>query len=157
LGAGYCFYLRRRPSDANDVLYRLAAKAAAVVTDDYPTFVAAQHNSSVPGKIGGAYSAVDSTCIVPMNRHEKREYAAYTMRTRIRRVLNDYLNPPPDVKLKRRWSSPPPSWHVDVSTKEIPALVASCQIDHRVSPSLTFEGGRAQAEKRLDQFLEHRL
>src|ERR1035438_6320028 len=48
LGAGYCFYLRRKRTDANDVLYRLAARAAAVVTDDYPTFIAAQHNSSVP-------------------------------------------------------------------------------------------------------------
>src|SRR5579862_5326465 len=37
LGAGYCFYLRRKRSDPNDVLYRLAADAAAVVTDDYPT------------------------------------------------------------------------------------------------------------------------
>src|SRR4051812_38231253 len=43
LGAGYAFYLRRKPSDANDILYRLAGKAAAVVTDDYPTFIAAQH------------------------------------------------------------------------------------------------------------------
>ncbi|MGA2595272.1 MAG: deoxyribodipyrimidine photolyase, partial [Bryobacteraceae bacterium] len=37
LGIGYTFYLRRRRSDPNDALYRLAARAAAVVTDDYPT------------------------------------------------------------------------------------------------------------------------
>ena len=41
LGAGDCFYPRRQRSDRNDVLYRLAARAAAVVTDDYPTFIAA--------------------------------------------------------------------------------------------------------------------
>ncbi len=33
-GIGYIFYLRRGPSDPNDVLYRLAARAAAVVSDD---------------------------------------------------------------------------------------------------------------------------
>jgi len=37
---GYCFYLRQRKSDANDVLYKLAEHAALVVTDDYPVFIA---------------------------------------------------------------------------------------------------------------------
>ena len=40
LGVGYVFYLRRRRSDPDDVLYRLAADPGAVVTDDYPAFVA---------------------------------------------------------------------------------------------------------------------
>ena len=44
LGVGYCFHLRRRRSDPDDALYRLAADAAAIVTDDYPTFIAARHN-----------------------------------------------------------------------------------------------------------------
>jgi deoxyribodipyrimidine photo-lyase len=35
-GIGYVFYHRRKSSDPNDVLYRLAKDAAAVVTDDYP-------------------------------------------------------------------------------------------------------------------------
>jgi deoxyribodipyrimidine photo-lyase len=48
LGIGYCFYLRRRECDPNDVLYRLAEDAACVVSDDYPTFVAARHNASAP-------------------------------------------------------------------------------------------------------------
>ena len=47
LGIGYVFYLRRRKSDPNDVLYRLAADAAMVVSDDYPVFIAAKHNPSV--------------------------------------------------------------------------------------------------------------
>src|ERR1700754_1024586 len=51
LGIGYVFYPRRRKRDANDILYRLAAKAALVVTDDYPTFIAAEHNARVPAKL----------------------------------------------------------------------------------------------------------
>src|SRR4029078_8688659 len=61
LGIGYIFYLRRRRRDPNDVLYRLRAEAALVVTDDYPVFVAAQHNASVAAKIGVAFHAVDSS------------------------------------------------------------------------------------------------
>jgi deoxyribodipyrimidine photo-lyase len=84
-GAGYVFYLHRRKSDRNDVLYELSARAAAIVTDDYPTFVARKHNDSVPAKVDIPYHAVDSSCVVPMNCFEKREYAAYTIRPKIQR------------------------------------------------------------------------
>jgi deoxyribodipyrimidine photolyase len=93
LGIGYTFYLRRRRSDPNDVLHRLAARAAAVVTDDYPTFIAARHNASVPPKLDIAFYAVDASCIVPMACFEKREYAAYTIRTKIHKLLPRYLWP----------------------------------------------------------------
>jgi deoxyribodipyrimidine photo-lyase len=157
LGAGYCFYLRRKRSDPNDILYRLAAHAAAVVTDDFPTFIAAQHNVGVPEKIGVAFHAVDATCIVPMNRHEKREYGAYTIRPRIHRMLPEYLKPAPQIKLKTRWSGPAIPHHTDVTPHNIGDLVASCEIDHSVAPSDYFIGGRLEAEKRLEHFLEHNL
>src|SRR5579862_1576757 len=54
-GIGYIFYLRQRKSDANDVLYRLAERAAAVVTDDYPAFVTPRHNASVAPKLDVAH------------------------------------------------------------------------------------------------------
>jgi deoxyribodipyrimidine photo-lyase len=50
-GIGYCFCLRKRREDPNDALYELAKQAAALVTDDYPTFVARQRNARVPQKL----------------------------------------------------------------------------------------------------------
>jgi deoxyribodipyrimidine photo-lyase len=44
-----------------------------------------------------------------------------------------------------------------VSGERIPALLASCNIDHTVAPSPSFPGGAPAAEKRLDDFLEHDL
>lgn len=67
LGIGYVFYLRRRRTDPDDIVYRLAADAAAVVTDDYPVFVARVHSASVPAKVGVQMWAVDSSCIVPIS------------------------------------------------------------------------------------------
>ncbi len=157
IGVGYCFYLRRRRSDADDVLYRLAQNAACVVTDDYPTFIAAAHNKSVPEKIGVRYEAVDSSCIVPMSLLPKREYAAYTIRPKINRLLPQYLLPCPETPVRRRWKGPPPACHVEVTTESIPTLVAECEIDHSVKPSLAFTGGRRAAEKRLQHFLENNL
>lgn len=156
-GIGYAFYLRRRPSDPNDILYRLAADAAAVVTDDYPVFVARSHNASVPAKIGVQMWAVDSSCIVPMACQQKREWAAYTIRPKIHRLLGEYLRPAPDISVRRRYRDAAPEWHTEVTGAGIPAVVAGCAIDHSVAPSPDFRGGRLAAEQRLDVFLRERL
>jgi len=157
LGIGYAFYLRRTRRDPNDILYRLAAKAAAVVTDDYPAFVAANHNASVPKKLDIAYYAVDSSCVVPMNLLEKREWAAYTIRPKIHRMLSEYLVPVKIPKVREKWTAAPPSWHTEVMDSAIPDLVASCDIDHTVAPSLEFRGGAREAKRRLRVFLQSKL
>jgi len=155
IGIGYVFYPRRRKSDANDILYRLAAKAALVVTDDYPTFVAARHNASVPGKIDCPYFTVDSSCVVPMSRMEKREWAAYTIRPKINRLLPEYLKPLEMPRVNHRYKGTVPEFHVAVTN--MVALVASCEIDHSVPPSTAFRGGSEEAEKRLTHFLTKNL
>lgn len=156
-GVGYAFYLRRRRTDPNDLVYQLAAHAAAVITDDYPTFIAAVHNSRVPEKIGAAYFAVDSSCIIPMSKWTKREYAAYTIRPRIHRLLPDYFHPAPELTPIRKWKGAPPKFHVNVHSGNIAELVASCEIDHSVRPSTSYRGGRHAAETRLESFLQCNL
>ena len=157
LGIGYCFYLRRRASDPNDILYRLAEDAACVVSDDYPTVFAARHNASAPAKLNVLYEVVDSSCVVPMNRLEKREYAAYTIRPKIRKLLPEYLKPCPPVEVAYRWDLPLPVWHTAVAAGAIQSLVAACEIDHSVAPSITFTGGRLAAEQALCVFLDRNL
>ncbi len=157
LGIGYVFHLRRRQSDPDDALYRLAQDAAAVVTDDYPTFVAPRHNASVPAKVGVAYHAVDSSCVVPMGLFGKREYAAYTIRPKIRRVLGEHLVPPGPLKVRARFADPVASFHTTVDEARITRLVAECEIDHSVPPSISFRGGRTQAERRLERFVKDNL
>jgi deoxyribodipyrimidine photo-lyase len=156
-GIGYVFYLRETKTSRNDVLYELAGKAAAVVTDDYPTFVARTHNARVPDKLDLAYYAVDSSCIVPMSLITSRQYGAYTIRPRIRRVLATYLRSPDELRVKRRFTAPIPSFHRAIENKDIPRLVVSCEIDHSVRPSLSFAGGRKACEKLLDHFLHENL
>ncbi|HEU0123295.1 MAG TPA: deoxyribodipyrimidine photo-lyase [Bryobacteraceae bacterium] len=157
LGAGYCFYLRKRVSDDNRVLYRLAAEAALVVTDDYPTFIAARHNAKVPARIGVAFHAVDASCVIPMAHFTKQEWAAYTIRPKIHKVLREHLHPVPAITLAHRWQLPIPQWHTEVTPANIASLVAACEIDHSVKPSHTFTGGRLAAEKALHAFLTARL
>ncbi len=156
-GIGYIFYLRRTHEARNDTLYELARKAAAVVTDDYPTFIARTHNARVPAKLDVPYYVVDSSCIVPMSQIEHRQYGAYTIRPRIKRVLSKYLVRPDELQVKRRFTGVLPEFHTLVTERNIAELVATCAIDHSVKPSLSFAGGQMEAEKLLDYFLENNL
>lgn len=157
LGIGYCFYLRRRREDPDDVVYRLAAGAACIVTDDYPTFIAARHNARVPEQVNVAYEAVDSSCIVPMNILAKREYAAYTIRPKITRLLSEHLKPCPTIAVRRRWTGAPPEFHTPLQPGQIAKLIAECEIDHSVLPSVSYTGGRLAAETTLEHFLARNL
>ena len=156
-GIGYAFYLRKRRCDANDALYCLAEEAAAVVTDDYPMFIAAEHNQRVPDRTGVAYFAVDASCVVPMNSFDKREYCAYTIRPKIRKLLDQNMTPVTPIRLKTWWNAPRPPFHTEVTTTNISDLVAASEIDHTVAPSRTVRGGRSEAEKQLRHFLRHSL
>jgi deoxyribodipyrimidine photo-lyase len=160
--AGYFFYLRKKESEPNDLLYRLAAKARCVVTDDYPVFIPAAHNSSVPGKIGVSYLAVDSNCIVPTSVYDKREYAAYTIRPKIRRELTRFLRPLARVRLKHPWNDDllPESvrrLRTLVDERDIPTLVAASEVNHSIAPSKAFHGGVKYARRNLKTFIEHKL
>jgi deoxyribodipyrimidine photo-lyase len=50
-----------------------------------------RRRATVPARIGVRYVVVDSSCIVPLSRLPAREYAAYTIRPKIRRLLPQYL------------------------------------------------------------------
>lgn len=149
LGIGYQFYLSRKRSDPDDVLDRLSRDAAAVVTDDYPIFEAS--------KLSVAHYAVDSGCIVPMSQLDKREYAAYTIRPKIRKLLPRYLKPVPAIRVRLKFNLPLPRFHTEVTAGNIAELVASCEIDHCVRTVPGIQGGAKAAERRLKIFLRKNL
>jgi deoxyribodipyrimidine photo-lyase len=157
LGIGYAFYPRRKRTDPNDIVYQLAAQAGALVTDDYPAFIARSHNGRVPERLEIPYFVVDSSCVVPMNKMEKLEYAAYTIRPKIKKLLPEYLHPVTLPAVTKRYLLEIPAFHTEVSAGVVADLVAACEIDHSVKPSLTHRGGSAEAQQRLDHFLNRNL
>jgi deoxyribodipyrimidine photo-lyase len=156
-GMGYIFHLYRRCRDPHDALYRLGARAAVIVTDDYPSFVSVDYNRTVASKIEIPYYAVDSSCIVPMSHFGKQEYAAYTIRPKIHKVLERYIKPVKLPKLKCAWREGRSELHTEVTGTNISELVSSCEIDHSLAPSRRYRGGRGEAKRRLRRFLEDNL
>jgi deoxyribodipyrimidine photo-lyase len=151
-GAGYIFHLRRKHSDPDDAVHRVASEAAALVTDDYPLF-----GTDVAKRAGIPVYAVDSSCVVPMRLMNKKEYGAYTIRPKIRKLLAEYLMPVERVVLKRKWKGDLPPFHTEVDQSNIVELIRSCEIDHRVAPALDCNGGRKAAERRLSEFARNDL
>ena len=66
-GIRYHFYLRRRATDPNDVVYRLAGRASLIVTDDFPAFIIPEQTRRVAGRVDVAMWAVDSNGIIPLD------------------------------------------------------------------------------------------
>lgn len=157
LGAGYVFYHRAKHSDPNDILYVLAGKASAVVTDDFPAYIPAAFNPRVAERIGAPYYIADASCIVPMSAIGKQQYAAYALRPKIHKALPEFLLPVPEVKLARQWTGAAFPFGSRVTEENIPDLVHQSEIDHSVPRSTAFRGGRGEALKRLKQFLERNL
>src|SRR6185369_14672735 len=156
-GIRYLFYLQRNKRDAKHTVARLAREAVLLVTDDYPCFIIPEHNTRV-AELNLPVYAVDANGMVPLSALPKEEFAAYTIRPKIQRLLPDLprsiTTPHLDVQK--------PSLEIDcpethVSPNNIAELVSQCDIDHTVKPSNIYHGGTKAGRKRLTHFVRNIL
>ncbi len=142
LGIRYIFYLQKDKNSPKQTVAKLAKDAALIVTDDYPCFIIPEHNRRIAERASIAVHAVDSNGIIPMSKFDKEEYAAYTIRPKINKLLDRYLKPLPMESV----DLPSVGLEVDcpetiVTAGNIASLVAECDIDHSVKPSGYYKGG----------------
>lgn len=155
LGLRYQFMLRRRRDDDRRVVDRLAARAALVVTDLFPTAGIAERTARFAERCPVRVVEVESHCIVPYGNFVKEEYAARTIRPKIAKVLDHALEPVEDRG--PRASFPASLWasldvpRLDLDALDVAAAVASCEIDHAV-PAVPFASGLDGARARLAAF-----
>ena len=154
-GLTYRFALRRRRDDDRRVLDRLAARAALVVTDLFPTAGVAERSQRFAARVNCRVVAVDSVGVVPAASFHREEYAARTIRPKIAKLLELSLEPVEDRAPKRALpasllSSLGVDW-LDIAACDIAAEVARCEIDHAVGAVPT-RGGLSHARARLRGF-----
>ena len=155
LGLTYRFALRRRRDDDRRVLDRLAARAAIVVTDLFPTAGVAERSQRFANRVNCRVLAVDSVGVVPAASFHREEYAARTIRPKLAKLLEMSLEPVEDRPPKRAilpslLSSLGVDW-LDIARCDIAAEVARCEVDHGVGAVRT-RGGLTHARARLDRF-----
>ena len=156
-GIRYLFYLQRNQLDPRNTVAQLAREAALLVTDDYPCFIIPRHNERI-SQLDRQVYAVDANGMVPLSALPKEEYAAYTIRPKINRLLPDL----PRVIDTPRVDMGKPTLDVDcpetiVSVENVPELVGQCDVDHSVKPSDRYHGGTKAGRERLAHFVRHIL
>jgi deoxyribodipyrimidine photo-lyase len=153
-GILYLFYLQQDETFPKNVISELASKACLIVTDDFPCFIIPEHNKRIAEKAEIPVYAVDSNGIIPMSKFDKENYAAYTIRPRIKRMLPDYLNCDKDEKVIVRADNLKVNCP-ETQVESIAELVSKCSINHAVKPSNIYHGGSLNANKRLAHFVKN--
>jgi deoxyribodipyrimidine photo-lyase len=92
-GLRHVFFLPRTRDEAKGVLAKLTARAALVVTDDFPSFIVPAQNAALARHATCPVLVVDDNAIVPLALFPKDEIGARTLRPKLARVLGDWLLP----------------------------------------------------------------
>jgi deoxyribodipyrimidine photo-lyase len=156
LGIRYVFYLQKDESSPKNTVAKLARDAALIVTDDFPCFIIPGHNRRIAERAQIAVHAVDSNGIIPMSKFDKEEYAAYTIRPKIKKLLPNYLRHFAEESVEKDGTGIEldAEFETLVTGENIAELVSQCDIDHSVRPSPTYHGGTANGRRRLKKFVE---
>jgi deoxyribodipyrimidine photo-lyase len=166
--AGLAWYpfVERTPGEGKGLLEELAASAAVVVTDDYPTFFIPKMLSAAAGRIGVHFEAVDSNGLAPMRATPRSYPTAYSFRRYLQKSLPHYLGQAPEAdpierlngiarpaipgSILERWPS------VSSELSEGGPDPARLPLDHSVGP-VGQRGGTRAARRQLQEFLRYRL
>ncbi len=128
--------------------------AASVVFDDAPMpFMRALKTRLArhAEAFGVPVSLVSTNVIVPPDALKQQcEYAARTIRPKLWRRIEDFLDLPDLLPLKKQRTVRP-------ITIDIDAIIKTLNIDASVTKSGPFQGGERAAHVRLNRFLNHRL
>ena len=153
----YYPFVERERHPGTGLLEALAARAAAVVTDDYPCFFLPRMVSAAAEHVPVQMEAVDSNGILPMAATDRIFLRAYDFRRYLDDVLPEHMASRPNPagaaraklpplrslprKITQRW---PPG--LDVAVSDLP-------IDHGVGVTPT-RGGQDAAKRQLKLFME---
>ena len=147
LGIRYVFNLQKNADVSKNTVAALAKDAALIVTDDFPCFIIPEHNRRIAERTEITVYAVDSNGVIPISKFDKEEYAAYTIRPKINKLLDRYLKPLPNETVEISSVGLAVDCPETLVTRDnFAALVAGCDIDHGVPPSTYYKGGTNEAE-----------
>lgn len=154
LGISYAFHLERPGADGHH-LTQLAGSASLVVTEDMPTDPARAFLSALQTQISTPIMAVDSACVVPMQRVGRAFERAFEFRSHTKEMYNARLTrswPTIDARPIPFEISRLPFVPIDLQSANLPALIAECRIDHSVGPVIDTCGGMTAGYRRWNAF-----
>ncbi len=126
--------------------------AGAVITDFDPLKIKCKWRESISRKAHCKVFEVDSHNIVPYSiASSKQEFAAYTIRPKIKKHLDDFLTPFPKIKKQEKLLNikmRPINWSL---------LYKKIQLDKKVTTVKWINPGEKEAQKTLLKFIKNNL
>ena len=124
-----------------------------VIGDENPLREPEHWREVVQKRLRVPFWTVDSDVIVPTKLFEKEQFAAYTIRPRIRARLQEFLKPLSNPSAEIPWSAPPGLRSSNPGSD----LSADWPLDRTVRPVGSFLGGSKEAIRLLRRFVADRL
>jgi deoxyribodipyrimidine photo-lyase len=148
---GIAFVVRRQPPVETALLY--AADAALVVCDRAYQKPVRRFYADFAERAQCRVVQVEGEVVVPVETASpKHEYAARTLRIKLRRLVPQYLMPLEEEPVAHRADHLDYESTLDLS--DVPRLVGTLKVDQSVRPVRRFKGGAAQAEATLNHYLD---
>jgi deoxyribodipyrimidine photo-lyase len=146
------FVLRRYPEHS---LIRFCdeVRPALVVGDENPLREPNHWREIAARKLKVPLWTVDSDVIVPSKLLEKAQYAARTIRPRLYSRLEEFLVPCTNPKAHVRWKAPSDLKSLAKDTD----ILKGWRLDRSIGPVSSFQGGSAEAQRLLKQFITKKL
>ena len=151
---GVGFVIRKVPP--HDLARALAADAALVVCDRGYLKIQRTWRARLAEGFDRRLVQVEGDVVVPIERASgKHEYAARTIRPRLHRVWDEYLEPLAPRPVRCRADRLNVAGDVDLD--DVPGVLAGLKIDPAVGPIRRFEAGEGAARARLAVFIDDAL
>jgi len=158
LGLTYWPWVERKRGEGRGLLAGLAARAALVVTDDFPCFIVPDQTAALAARATVAVVAVDGNSVVPVSRLGPPVSAAAHLRPRIHRAFGEAWEHRAAARPRaaRDGAAPAPPFE-PADLRDLDTLLAELPLDRSVAPVASTPGGEPAARRRLADFVAHRL
>jgi deoxyribodipyrimidine photo-lyase len=151
------FVFRRFP-DHSLLRFCDEVNPALVIGDENPMREPEAWRKTAAKKLKVALWTVDADVIVPSKLLEKAQYAAHTIRPRLRAQLKQFLVASKNPHAKVAWKKPA---KIETLNAELADsrfdLTQGWKLDRTVSPVSQWRGGSSEALRLLKDFVQHKL
>ena len=149
---GVGFVLRRYP-DHQIVRFCKEVRPSLVVGDENPLREPERWRLTAADRLRVPLWTVDADVIVPSRLLAKEQYAARTIRPRLRAYLNEFLVPLANPRAETPWRQPKGITSCPTNGD----LLGGLPIDRSVQPISTSRGGTDEGLRALSRFIRERL
>ncbi|MFX1470389.1 MAG: deoxyribodipyrimidine photo-lyase [Promethearchaeota archaeon] len=146
------FIILKGKSERKIIEFTENFKVSSIITDFSPLLIKREWINGLLDQLKIPIFEVDTHNIIPCwEVSNKKEYAAYTLRTKIQKKLNYYLDQFPDVKMH------PYEWNNYYKKIDWEKLKNHLKVNKNDVQSIRFKAGETEATLILNQFLEGKL